>query len=199
MTARDRALQHKPVGAAGRLAHQVLCQHRRRHDRQEPRPSQRRCGAPQHLCRVHTDGRAFAGKRCRDRDAQFDAPSRGKSVQQSGNFRRDARAHEDVIDSGEHGAKHGGRRGELVLLQIVHTDHAIVTLLGEEDLGEGADDRQLRACQIRVDPQHENQPEGLSRWKTTVYKIAAQYPLGDLGDGEVGQRPAQLATRVTAL
>ncbi|MCY0957545.1 hypothetical protein [Streptomyces sp. H27-H5] len=52
----------------------------------------------------------------------------------------DSRAHEHVVDACQDRAEHRGGGGELDLLQVVDADEAIVSLLGQPDLDEVAED-----------------------------------------------------------
>src|SRR5690606_4089080 len=55
----------------------------------------------------------------------------------------DPGAYEDVVDPRDHGAEGGRRGGHLDLLEVVDPDDAVVALLGEPDVGEVAEHRQL--------------------------------------------------------
>ncbi len=67
------------------------------------------------------------------------------------------------------------------------------------DLGEGRHDGEPQAVERRLQAQPRDEPVGMAVRPAAADEIAVEHLLGDLGDGEVRQRLAQLSVAVTVL
>ena len=123
----------------------------------------------------------------------------GQDVEQPRDLRGDARAHEHVVDAGEHGAVGGGRRGHLHLLEEVHAHQAVVALAREPDLGEVGDHGQLERRLAGPQRQPGAGPVRLAGAPTTLAEVALQHALGHRGHREGGEGAAQVAAGVAVL
>ena len=86
-----------------------------------------------------------------DVDAQLRGLAGREVVQDARDGLRDAGAHEHEADAGEHRAEERRQRRELDLLEVVDAHGMVVTLPGEEDLGEVARDGEILGVPGRVD------------------------------------------------
>ena len=128
-----------------------LLQHRERQDvggddRQEPRPRERRQRSPSMKSR---------GVKCIIASSPLLAPPTysgydgrlvvGAGVEHAGDLQRDAGAHQDVADAGQHGAVDGDQVRRLDLLEEVDADGIVVAFARQEHLHEVGDRSQTSA------------------------------------------------------
>jgi hypothetical protein len=137
--------------------------------------------------------------RARHVDGDLAGPPSGQSVQKGRELGRDARTDKHVIDPGEQGAVRGGGRGHLQFLHQVDPDKALMALLGQEDLDEAGRHRQVGGTLARVQRGPGRRHERLPGTDATGYQVTVQDLLGHAGAGEVGERPGDVASRVTEL
>ena len=111
----------------------------------------------------------------------------------------DARPHEDVGDSSEHGAVDGGQVWSLDLLQEIDPDQPVVAFLCEKDLDEiGRYQKLLQLARVLLADRwlgFERFVVGLA----ALDEIAVENVLGDVGDRKVFKCPSHVAAGVANL
>jgi hypothetical protein len=137
VSAGPRALDHEAVWPNALVAREVLRENVGRNDREELRTLEGWQGDAKQLERVERHG---VGPRFRALDVygKVHGGVRRELVEETRGLAGEARAHEHVINAGEHGAI--GRRGggHLHLFEVVDPHEARVALLGEPHLDEVA-------------------------------------------------------------
>ena len=114
-------------------------------------------------------------------------------------LRRVPGADQHVVDAREHGPEQAEGQRDLDLAQEVDPDRAAVLLLGQPDLAERADDRQLLQGHRRGDREPWDGLERRVRSLAAVDVVLLHHPQGHRRDREGGQRPAHVATGIAGL
>ena len=120
-------------------------------------------------------------------------------VQESRYLAGDARPHQDVVHTSEHGSVCRTRRGHLDLLQEVDPHHAVMALLGQPHLGEVGHDRQLQECCARAQGQLGDGRVGLARGPSAFAEVPLPNPLRHRRHREVRQGAPHGAIHVAIL
>ncbi len=120
-------------------------------------------------------------------------------VERSGNFPRNAGAHQHAIDPGQHRPIERGLVRELQLRQEVDTDLAVVALLGKVHLDEVRKHRQLLAGNAHRLLVHRNQLVRLPRPASFGAEIPCKRGRADFGNRERLHRAPDVSAKVTIL
>ena len=195
-----RALDHEAIDMAGRLARQHGREQMTRDDGEEPGAFE--CGrrglgeVPRGIEAQVLDHIAPVAL---DLEAQLGLTPRGHGVQRARDLARDARAHQDVVDTREQCAIERRQIRHLHLGQQVHADHAVMPFLGERDFDERRQHGQPFA-RLRHDLLvHRHQLVRGGRSPPARDKPLAQRRGRDLGHREALHRPAQMSAQVAVL
>ena len=168
-------------------------------DGQEHRPGQRGQVGAEQVPRVEVHAVPVVGGVTVDLHREPDGLVAGQLVEQRRDVARDAGAHQHDVDAGEHRAVRRRRRGHLHLLQVVDPDRPVVALLGQPDLDEVAQDRELLG--LPVLPQREPGARGVGRAgrPSAVAEVPGERAVGDRRHRERGHRPTGRAVGVAVL
>jgi len=194
---RARPLDHEAVRPGDLVAGQPGGEHLRGDDGEEHRPAQRGEPAAGDLLRVELGGVGAGGAvHVKVQRNRLMAGEPGEEVR---DLRGDTRTHQHVVHAGEQGAVRRTRGGELDLLQEVDAHEAVVALLGEPDLHEVGDDAEHLLLAGGDHPQLRDGCVGLAGRATLRAVVLGQHLLGHRGDGEVGERAADVPAGVPVL
>jgi hypothetical protein len=123
----------------------------------------------------------------------------GQLAQQVRDVTRDAGPHQHEVDPGEHRTVGGGRGGHPQLLEVVDADQAVVTLLGQPDLGEVAQDRQLLRCRGLVHGEPGHGAVRSARGSPIRLEVARDGASSDRGHRECRERATRRTVPVAVL
>jgi hypothetical protein len=124
------AFHDKSVDHAIRFAGQSDGERGRGDDAQEHGPFQFRRGAAAEHRRVEVGMKLLAGRVIRHVNLQFRGFARRQVIQYAGNRPWNARANQDIVHAGQHGAENRWQRRELNLFEVIDADGPVVPFLG---------------------------------------------------------------------
>lgn len=134
VAAGSRAFDDETVDLAAGFAGERERERRGGNDREKSRACERSLFVGQHGGGIELH--ALLGRGAFDRDAQLRFLARRKAVEDAGNRLRNARAHQHVVDPGQHRAVEGGERGQLNFLEQIDPDGAGVIFLRKVNFDE---------------------------------------------------------------
>ena len=199
MPTRRRPLNHEPVHLAVGAANHGGGQGVRGDDGQKLRTLQRRHRLPETFLRVEAH-QAIVVRLCpADRQGIAGGLTGGKSIQHTGNLQRNSRAHQDVADSGQHGAINGSQQRKLQLLHAVDSHRVRMAFARQRHFHKVGDHKQLGGL-TGIDPrQHRNQPVRSTRRPASGNVMFLQNAFGHGGNGKQGQAAAHMSARIAVL
>ena len=123
----------------------------------------------------------------------------GERREGGGDLERNAGAHEDVADAGEHRAveRRQGRQDDL--LQQVDADRAVVAFAGEVDLDEARQNVEPQELAARLQGGAGDLGEARAGSDAAGHEVALHDPVDELAVRKAGQRAPQVAGKIAEL
>ncbi len=123
----------------------------------------------------------------------------GERLKSGGDLERNAGAHEDIADAGEHRPveRRQGRQDDL--LQQVDANPAVVPFAGEVDLDEARQDVEPQELAARLQGGTGDLGEVRAGGDAAGHEVALHDPIDELPVRKAGQRAAQVAARIPEL
>ena len=200
MSAGGRAFDDEAVNLAAGLFGKGHGQSGGGDDAQEQGPFELRRRAAAKILRVKTREVLLARESAFHIEAQGGGTALRQQIECAGNRARDAGAHQDVIDAGEHGTVKRGQCGKLDLFQVVDADQAVMAFFGQEHFDEIRDygqfhQRPAAAALWASAARLERRLRGFAAGNKIVRKDASSH----CGKGKVGEGATQVTGGVAEL